>query len=112
MKLSKFPKKYKLKRHKPIEKLFKEGQNFKAHALKIIYLKHEEKTCQVAFSVSKKKFPKAVDRNLIKRRMRAAFQSLNEYPKNVHLMLIYIGDKKNIKTLTIKKSIEKLIRHL
>ena len=63
-----------------------------------IYSQPNQSGIQVLFSVSKKKFHKAVDRNAIKRRMREAFRHvksnyLNAIPANtsVALAVIYTG---------------------
>lgn len=72
-----FPKKEKLVGKKNIEELFKHGSSFYLYPL---LLKYREEPCddlschRALFTVSKKHFKKAVDRNLIKRRMREAFR--------------------------------------
>ncbi len=75
-----------------IEKLFKEGKNEFAYPFKFLYLEREkneskdedknesknensrEKLAQILVVVSKKTFKKAVDRNVLKRRIREAYR--------------------------------------
>ena len=62
---------------KLIKELFDKGSSFFLYPFKVVVLDapmgHDE-THQVLFSVSKKKLKKAVDRNLIKRRMRESYR--------------------------------------
>lgn len=76
MKQQGFPKAEHLKSRKQIEQLFKKGQTEKGFPLLAVYatLEIASETHQAAFSVSKKKFKHAVDRNLLKRRMREAYR--------------------------------------
>lgn len=73
------PKKERLSSKKIIEELFKKGSSSFLYPIKLIYLTKEEDAApqefpQVLFSVSKKKFRKAVDRNKVKRRLREAYR--------------------------------------
>lgn len=75
----KFPKKERLNSKKLIEELFKKGSSVFVYPFRLLYLPQQTNTSQstyppVLFSVSKKHFKKAVDRNLIKRRMREAYR--------------------------------------
>ena len=74
---------------------------------------------QVAFSVSKRNFKRAVDRNRIKRLMREAYrQNKNElYPllqkhqKQIALLLIFTGKSTSDYTVVLEK-IKVLLQHL
>lgn len=71
-----FPKKERLTSKKEIEELFKSGSSFYLHPLLLKYqiLPEGASGHSALFSVSRKKFKRAVDRNLIKRRMREAYR--------------------------------------
>ncbi len=68
-----------LKSRKLIGYLFEKGKRLYAHPLKMVYLinNNEETDSLIKFAVTvpKKKFPLAVDRNLIKRRIREAYRN-------------------------------------
>ena len=71
---------------KLIEKLFHNGSSFLLYPFRIIWLQEELSAgnpVQVLISVPKKKFKRAVDRNLLKRRIREIYRlqkSENLYP--------------------------------
>jgi len=96
----KFPPSEKLKSRKLIETLFAEGKNVKSFPLLLVYLplEHESDALfQVGFSVSKRKFKHAVDRNRVKRLMREAYRLnknnlLEKHTKKHILMFIYISN--------------------
>jgi ribonuclease P protein component len=67
----------KLKSEKSITELFESGKSLSSPPIRLIYLfkSHiENNNVKTGFAVSKKNFRKAVDRNLIKRRMREAYR--------------------------------------
>lgn len=72
-----FGKREKLKSKKLIELLFQEGKQLKVFPLKLLYFKlNNEFDCkiQTAFSVPKRNFKRAVDRNHLKRLMRESYR--------------------------------------
>jgi len=71
-----FSKAEKLTSKKEIEGLFKEGSSFYFSAFQVRYCISgtEQMPHQVLITVSKRNFKRAVDRNLIKRRIREAYR--------------------------------------
>ena len=97
-----FNKQEKLCKRTLINNLFETGKSFVQYPIKVVWLYNEEVLpypAQAGFAVSKRLFKNAVDRNLIKRRMRETYRqnkhilynSLNQNNKNLIAMFIYIG---------------------
>ena len=66
-----------LKSKKLIERLYTEGKSIKVFPFRLVFLQTEHTSdfpTQFGFSVSKRKFKKAVDRNRIKRLMRETYR--------------------------------------
>ena len=88
-----------------IEKLYHNGSSFLVYPFRIIWLSSEansEFPVQVLISIPKKKFKRAVDRNLLKRRIREIyrlqksedlFPFLNERSEKIVLGINYIGNE-------------------
>jgi ribonuclease P protein component len=102
-----FTKDEKLCSRKIIGEMFLSGNSFLCHPLKVVWINSIDVSAsfpvQVAFSVPKRNFKKAHDRNLFKRQMREAYR----YRKNtlyellelkglkLSLMIVFIGKEKS-----------------
>lgn len=88
-----------LRSKKNIQELFDNGSSFFLYPFKVYFLVEPNlKTNGVLFSVSKKYFKRAVDRNLIRRRMREAYRLNKSILKagrtesySISMALIYIS---------------------
>lgn len=78
MSLLGFPKKEHLTGETRIKKLLSEGESFVVFPLRIVFIKQinnqKDTTVRVLFSVPKKRFKHAVDRNKIKRQLREVYR--------------------------------------
>lgn len=112
-----FPKGEKLVSKKDIEELFKNGSSFYLRPLLMKYCSASEAKCHKAmFSVSKRNFKRAVDRNLLKRRMREAYR-LNKHLLQsqegafYHIAFVYV-DKSIVPYDQIELKLKKLLKRL
>jgi ribonuclease P protein component len=102
MKLFGFGKTEKLKSSKIISDLFINGKSEFEYPIKLIFQKNESSNSanKVAFVASKKKYPKAHQRNRIKRILRESYRlnktqflaSTKAVNCSYNLILIYVGD--------------------
>jgi ribonuclease P protein component len=90
-----FSKEEKLCSEKDIDLVYKTGHSFLSHPLVIYHLPQTDiLLSKVLVSVSKRKFKKAVHRNLLKRRIREAYRlnkSILKIPS--FLAFVYIGNE-------------------
>ena len=97
-----FKKEERLKSRKAFENLIRSNTAFFSHPLRIIWIKTDVEQpfpAKVAFAVPKKNFKRAVQRNLLKRRMREAYRLhkhelysfLEKNNSKVHILIVYIG---------------------
>ena len=92
-----FKKAERLSSKKIIQELFQKGSSFYLYPLKVLYLKIEDKRIphdQVLFTVSKRKFRKAVERNKLKRRLREAYRQnkcTRKSQQKYYIAYIYVG---------------------
>ncbi|MFZ1457792.1 MAG: ribonuclease P protein component [Saprospiraceae bacterium] len=104
-----------------IDRIFIEGKSFFVYPVKMIYLVDEVPGVDIAYhcgvSVSKRNLKRAVDRNLIKRRMKEALRiQINDAgvllkDKIIHMMLVYVG-KEIISYDVIHQSIKRNLKKI
>ncbi len=119
----KFSKEEKLKSQKVIQQLFENRQSFHFFPLRVIWGKIAPRLnqypVQIAITVPKKRFPKAVDRNRIKRQVREAYrlskpilyEKLAPFDEQYGIMIIYTG-KKQPKVNELYKSLKSMRKTL
>jgi len=117
-----FKKEERLCNVKLIEKLFTNGSSFLVYPFRIVWLSEVSNSgipVQVLISVPKKRFKRAVDRNLIKRRIREVYRLhkseylipfLNEQSVALILGITYIGNEIGDYAFLEKKFKDALVR--
>lgn len=118
MKTNTFPLKEHLKSKRVIEKLYAEGASVTSYPLRAVFFEQEEQepTAAILISVAKRRFRHAVDRNLVKRRIREAYrtskhpfvEALQAKGKKMAVAILYIDTRHN-STEFIKRKMEKLL---
>ena len=120
-----FVKSDRLKSKQQIEQLFVDGDSFIEFPLKVVWrwIEATESTVQIALSVPKKKLPKAVHRNHMKRLLRESYRQQNqvlksmvsEKGKQLQMMFIFLdtqlwdfSDLDNKISVTLERLLKKL----
>jgi ribonuclease P protein component len=107
-----FRKEERLKKEKLIKELFDRGSSFYFFPFKVFVMLNPDQTAgfhQILVSASKRNFKRAVDRNLLKRRMREAFRlNKNQIAASNKLLIAYIYSAKEI--LTFAQIQERLVK--
>lgn len=117
-----FPKEERLHSKKLIQELFDNGSSFYLYPFKIVWKKEATSdTHKILFSVSKRAFKKAVDRNLIKRRMKEAYRlnkhlnGFSDFRPALLIAYIYTGKEvldHQVITAKLKKSLVRLSKEI
>lgn len=114
------PKSRILRSKKVIDELFSKGKGNSHYPIKVIYLVKKSEANDVGttamFVVPKKRFKRAVDRNLLRRRMKEAYR-LNCHSiekecieKNLKLNMAFLFNSNQIEDFaTIQKSIQQIL---
>ena len=112
---NRFPLKEHLKSKSIIDKLYAEGASVTAYPLRAVFIEvpadSQEPAATILISVAKRRFRHAVDRNLVKRRIREAYRmnknpfidSLNTQGKKMAVAILYIDTKYNSTEFLMKK---------
>jgi ribonuclease P protein component len=118
-----FKKEERLCNKKLIDELYHSGSSFLCYPFKVSWLfpaRHQPVGVQILLSVSKRRFKKAVDRNLIKRRIREAYRLhkqqqlydvLTGIDKTIVFSVGYVG-KEILAYDIIEKKMQKLLTQL
>lgn len=120
MRRNTFPLKEHLKSKSVIDRLYAEGASVTSYPLRAVFLEQssdkQESTAAILISVAKRRFRHAVDRNLMKRRIREAYrtekhqfvESLKNNNLKMAVAILYIDTKKS-STLFLRKKMGKLL---
>ena len=123
MKRNTFPLKEHLKSKRVIEQVYANGASVTSFPLRAIFIEQpteeQEPTAAILINVSKKRFRHAVDRNLVKRRIREAYrtskhpfiEALENNGKKMAVAIIYIDNKHN-STAFIRKKMARLLESI
>jgi ribonuclease P protein component len=111
-----------LKSRKIIGAMFSQGgQSFGQYPLRLIYIpmaeRRSEYPVQIAVSIAKKKFPKAVQRNRIRRQVREAwrlhkhrlYQALGRDAPQFGFLVLYVA-KEPLPYAEIEQAVQQIIR--
>lgn len=103
--------------------MFSKGQSFGQYPLRVVYMPMEERRsefpAQLTVSVPRKKFPRAVDRNHIRRRVREAwrlnkhrlYRALENREQQYALLIIYVA-REALPYPEIEGAVRQMIRRL
>ena len=112
MKLQSFSKQERLYKKKLIDGIFKEGKSFNISPFRVIVQPNPDQSGlvnQVLFTVPSKFFKRAVDRNLLKRRMREVYRmNKSAITVTTKLLLAYIYTSREILPFEVIR--EKMIK--
>lgn len=119
MKRNTFPLKEHLKSKSVIDDLYANGTSATSFPLRAVFIEQpatQEPTAAILINVAKRRFRHAVDRNLLKRRIREAYRTgkhnfidtLENNGKKMAVAIMYI-DNKPSSTEFLKRKMEKLL---
>ena len=118
-----FPLKEHLKSKSVIEQLYAKGASVTVFPLRAVFIEQAQEqqkpVAAILINVAKKRFRHAVDRNLVKRRIREAYrtskhpfvEALENNGKKMAVAMIYIDNKHN-STAFIRKKMARLLESI
>jgi ribonuclease P protein component len=118
-----FPTSLRLKSRSHLQALFEDAPHCFVYPLRVQFRLVADPALpplQVAFSVPKRRFRKAVDRNRVRRLLREAWrlqrarlsQALTDRPDRLQLILIYTGKPEDATHPQISRAVGKVLRRL
>jgi ribonuclease P protein component len=110
-----YPKEEKLKSRIAIQELFEKGNSLQENNIKILFLPNNLPNNQIAFTVPKRSFKLASDRNNIKRQMKEAYrlnklELINNSIKH-NIIFIYLG-KNQISYFNLFNNVHSILQKL
>ena len=112
-----------LKSKRVIEQVYANGASVTSFPLRAVFIEQlqevQEPTAAILINVAKKRFRHAVDRNLVKRRIREAYrtskhpfiEALENNGKKMAVAIIYVDNKHN-STAFIRKKMTRLLESI
>lgn len=112
-----------LKSKRVIEQVYANGASVTSFPLRAVFIEQpqevQEPTAAILINVAKKRFRHAIDRNLVKRRIREAYrtskhsfvEALENNGKKMAVAIIYIDNKHN-STAFIRKKMTRLLESI
>jgi len=108
-----FLKQNRLKRKKDFERIFKKGKSVKQDLFLVKYMENGLELPRIGIVISKKVCPRAVERNLIKRRMREIIRKRIEQLGSKDIVIIALsGINKNIEFSKLENIIDNILEKL
>jgi ribonuclease P protein component len=114
-----FQREERLKSKKLIDQLFAKGKGISSNPVRLVYFLQESENPlpQVLFSVSKRNFKRAVDRNRIKRQMREVYRLHRDHyftpeAKNAYLLAFIYTAKEKIPYNILEKKLNLALERL
>jgi ribonuclease P protein component len=108
-----FAKNNRLRKTKEIDLVFKQGKSAFEKALGIKTKKNDLSNTKITVLVSVKVSKKAVERNLLKRRIRAALrENISNFKGSYDLVVVTQPSAKNLDYVEIQQTIKKLLKKL
>ncbi|MDD3386669.1 MAG: ribonuclease P protein component [Candidatus Pacebacteria bacterium] len=105
------PKENRLKKKKEFETVFKNGKTVRSKNIISKYFKSEDNKTKIGFIVSKKVSKKAVERNKIKRRLRASVRENKEMIKDgMNIIIIALPSIKEVPYSEINNDIKSILK--
>lgn len=104
--------KNRLIKRRDFERVYKYGKLFYFEDISLKYVKNELSESRIGFSLGAKYFPKAVERNRIKRQLRGFFrENLQKIKKGLDIVIIIKRNKSSKDKLREKKeTIERILK--